>query len=103
MIKTFQAAVIIVMMVVTCTTGCLNSRNTWQDEFNMSERTLVPTGRNQFFILEPGFQLVLESKNEKLAVTVLDETKEVDGVITRVVEEREWKNGDIKEISSSFI
>jgi len=41
-------------------------------------------------------------KDEKLAITVLDETKEVDGVVTRVVEEREWKNGELIEVSRNF-
>jgi hypothetical protein len=95
------------MIIVTYATGCRNSspqsESSWQEEFGISERTLVPTGRNRYFILEPGFQLVLERKNiEKLAITVLDETKEVDGVITRVVEEREWKYDELVEVSRNF-
>ena len=71
-------------------------------EFGISERILVPTGRNRYFILEPGFRLVFESKNEKLVITVLNETKEVNGILTRVVEEREWKNGKLIEVSRNF-
>jgi len=78
------------------------SKSSWQDDFNFAERTLLPTGRNPYFILEPGFQLVLESKTAKLVVTVLDETKEVTGVTTRVVEEREWKSGNLVEVSRNF-
>ena len=91
-----------------CAIGCVgpgtsNSQNsTYQKDFALSERTLVPTGRNDFFILEPGFQLTLESPTEKLVITVLNETREIDGIITRVVEEREWKNGALKEISINF-
>ena len=76
--------------------------SSWQQEFDLSECDLVPTGRNDFFILEPGFQLVLEGKNEKLAITVLEETRAIDGVTTRVVEEREWKNEDLIEVSRNF-
>ena len=49
-------------------------------------------GTNPFFILEIGYKLVLESEEERAVITVLDETKTVDGVETRVVEERafEW-------------
>lgn len=81
-----------------------NTRNTkgWQEDFDLSTRKLQPTGRNLYFILEPGFQLVLESTNEKLAITVLEETKEVDGTLTRVVEEREWKNDQLIEVSRNF-
>ena len=74
----------------------------WLKEFNLEKRTLVPTGRNEFFILEPGFQLVLEKKNERLAITVLDETIEITGITTRVVEEREWKYGNLYEVSRNF-
>jgi hypothetical protein len=79
----------------------------WQEEFGISECNLVTTGRNEYFILEPGFQLVLEGTNllgrhEKLAITVLEETREVDGVETRVVEEREWRDGELIEVSRNF-
>ena len=79
-----------------------DSDPSWQEEFGLSERTLGPTGRNEYFVLEPGFQIVLESKGAKLAITVLDETKKVDGVLTRVVEEREWKNGELVEVSRNY-
>lgn len=74
----------------------------WQQEFNISKRTLVPTGRNPYLILEPGFQLVLEDEDEKLVITVLDDTVDVGGVTTRVVEEREWKDGQLIEVSRNF-
>lgn len=100
----------IVMIAAISATGCMRSGNSspyskssWQDEFGISKRTLVPTGRNRYFVLEPGFQIVLEGGNERVAITVLDETREVDGVITRVVEEREWKNGELIEVSRNFL
>lgn len=74
----------------------------WQDEFDLDSCNLVTTGRNQYFILEPGFQLVLQGGNEQLNITVLDETIHIDGVETRVVEEREWKNGELVEVSRNF-
>ncbi len=96
--------IIIAMYAIGCTgPETTNSQNaTWQKDFNLSERTLLPTGRNDYFILEPGFQLVLESATEKLTITVLDETKEVDGITTRIVEEREWINGGLKEVSRNY-
>jgi hypothetical protein len=64
------------------------------------------TGTNPYFKLEPGYRLVLKGKEEgkmvNLAITVLDETKVVDGVETRVVEERETKNGRLSEISKNY-
>ena len=79
-----------------------SNKRPWQKEFNLSKRTLLSTGRNTYFILEPGFQLVFESEDEKLAITVLDDTVNVAGVTTRVVEEREWKNGKLIEVSRNF-
>lgn len=52
-------------------------------------------GSNPFWSLRPGYQLVLESEEEVLFITVLDETRVVNGVRTRVVEEFEYeKDGD---------
>jgi hypothetical protein len=74
----------------------------WQEEFGIASCNLLSTGRNEYFILEPGFQLVLEGGGEKLQITVLDETKTVAGVTTRVVEEKEWKKGKLYEISRNY-
>jgi hypothetical protein len=84
----------------------------WEQEFGISECELAPTGRSQYFILEPGFQLVLEGGSEKVAITVLDETKTITGVVdeaktattvtTRVVEEKEWKDDELVEVSRNF-
>jgi hypothetical protein len=77
-------------------------KSDWQDNFDISTCTMLTEGRNDYFILEPGFQLVLESGQEMLSITVLDETVKVDGVETRIVEEREWKNGELIEVSRNF-
>lgn len=74
----------------------------WQKEFGISQCNLLPTGRNEYFILEPGHQLVLQGDGTKLQITVLDETKSVDGVLTRVVEEREWKDGELYEVARNY-
>ena len=74
----------------------------WQEEFNIADRKLTHTGESKYFLLLPGFQTVFASGKEKLTITVLDETKEVNGIITRVVEEREEENGELKEISRNF-
>lgn len=107
--RRIHAGVALVMILVTFSVHCAGStnsgqknRSSWQKEFDIARCTLVPTGRNQYFILEPGFQLILESRNEKLVITVLEETQPVIGIITRVVEEREWKNGQLKEVSRNF-
>lgn len=74
----------------------------WQQEFGLPGRTLSSTGRNPYFILEPGFQLSYASEDEKLVITVLDDTVQVGDVKTRVVEEREWKDGQLVEVSRNY-
>lgn len=76
----------------------------YTDTFLVDEKDFATTGRNPYFILEPGFQLVLETpdKKETLTITVLDETKKVGGIETRVVEERETEDGKVKELSRNY-
>jgi hypothetical protein len=74
----------------------------YTEEFAEDKADLGPTGRNPFFILEPGYFLVLRKGNEELTITVLDEIKKVDGVETRIVEERETNKGKLVEVSRNF-
>jgi hypothetical protein len=73
-------------------------------------------GTNPYFVLTPGFQLTLEGREKKenvhLTITVLDETKtfnnlnmggeELTDVTTRVVEERETRDGLLAEVSRNY-
>jgi hypothetical protein len=63
-------------------------------------------GSNPYFILEPGFQLILEGEEDgeelRLIITVLHETKKINGVETRVVEEMETLDGELVEISRNY-
>jgi hypothetical protein len=78
----------------------------YTDTFRVEPSEWSSTGANPYFVLEPGYFLVLEGKDEdetaRLTITVLDETKMVAGVETRVVEEREEVDGEIAEISRNF-
>lgn len=65
--------------------------------------TFETKGRSPFFVLEPGYQLVLENKKGgQLVITVLNETRKIGNVETRVVEENESENGKTVEISRNF-
>ena len=81
--------------------GCSRSDG-WTADFQVEKNDLVATGRNPYFILEPGYQLVLEGGNAQVTITVLSETMMVDGVETRVVEERETKGGKLVEVSRNY-
>jgi hypothetical protein len=85
-----------------CASAAQGAGSAWQEEFALSGCNMLTTGKNPYFVLEPGFQLVFEGGDTKLHITVLDETKKVAGVMTRVVEEREWKNGKLYEVSKNY-
>jgi len=74
----------------------------WTRDFGVENSELSPTGRNPYFILEPGYQLTLRDGGSQLVITVLGDTKPVAGVTTRVVEERETKDGTPIEVSRNF-
>lgn len=78
----------------------------WTEVFNLEKCSLSSTGRNDYFILEPGYKLTLEGVEDKdtirLEVTVLDQTRMIGNVETRVVEERETVNGGLIEISRNY-
>jgi hypothetical protein len=75
-------------------------------EFRLDECSFSSTGSNTYFVLEPGFQTTFAGKEGKqsveLTITVLNETKMVDGIETRVVEEVELHDGELAEISRNY-
>lgn len=79
-----------------------SGEQSWTDQFGVEKGELAPTGRNPYFVLEPGYRLTLADGDEQLVITVLDETKIVDGIETRVVEERESKKGAVVEVSRNY-
>ncbi|MBC7382131.1 MAG: hypothetical protein H7296_03950 [Bacteroidia bacterium] len=74
--------------------------------FQQQNCSFETTGKNEYFILEPGYQLVLEgiedAKQVRLIITVLNETKLIGNVETRIVEENESVNGKTAEISRNY-
>lgn len=76
--------------------------SSWSSDFSFEKPDLGPTGRNPYFILEPGYVLTLADGDVKLVITVTDKTRIVDGVETRIVEERESKANHLTEISRNF-
>jgi hypothetical protein len=80
-------------------------------EFRAEDCDFRARGENPYFILKPGYQLVLEGEEEgetlRVEITVLDETEtikvpEIGEVRTRVVEEVETTDGELTEISRNF-
>jgi len=74
----------------------------WTRNFRIKDCEFSSVGANPLFILKPGHRLVLQSDSEKVVITVLKKTVMVGGVETRVVEEREFEDGRLKEVSRNF-
>ncbi len=78
----------------------------WTSEFNVEDRTFATTGNNTYFILQVGYRIVLEGEEDgedmQVNITVLNETKTVGTIVTRVVEERELVNGELYEVSRNY-
>jgi hypothetical protein len=83
--------------------------------FPHDECTFSSTGRNLHFTVRPGDRSVLAGTDDgdavRLQITVLSQTRSItfvtkEGesltVTTRVVEEREWRNDEIVEVSRNF-
>jgi hypothetical protein len=83
--------------------ACSSPPDTWTREFPVRKETLKSLGANQFLPLRPGTRQTLANGKDTLVVTVLAETRVVDGVETRIVEERESRGGQLVEISRNFL
>ena len=74
----------------------------WRSSFPVDRKDLGPTGRNPYFILEPGYKLHFAHGKTRMVMSVLSETKMIDGVETRVIEDREEVNGKLSEITRDY-
>ena len=102
--KVGLAALAIVIIAAT-TAIVLRSQTldpSFTSRFDVEKSDLVSTGRNPYFLLVPGHVLTLEVGTTRLVITVLNNTQLVDGVETRVVEERETDKGELVEVSRNF-
>jgi hypothetical protein len=79
-------------------------------DFRIVDCKFKTVGSNPYFILKPGRRLVYEGDGGRLLITVLPQTRritlEIDGksrtVNTRIVEEREFEDGELIEVSRNF-
>jgi len=97
-----RALACLALLAAACRAPAERDAGTWTDRFDVRREALRSTGRNPFFILEQGYRLVLEDRAERLVISVLPETRIVDGVETRVVEERETVGERTIEVSRNY-
>ena len=97
---------VIFILILTVAGGLAARQAQWQDAFPMDKCALATVGANPYFILEPGYQLVLEGREGgkaiRLEITVLTETKKIGPYETRIVEEREKADGKPVEVSRNY-
>ncbi len=86
----------------------------YTDDFPIEDYRFVPSGSSRFWILEPGYQLYLAGDDDgefvEVFITVLKEKRtiflEIDGrqqrIRTRVIEEREYIDGELVEVSENY-
>lgn len=74
----------------------------WLSAFPVDKKALSASGANPYFVLTPGLRLYYEHGKNTLTTTVLNETKLIDGVETRAVEDREMKNGQLVELTRDY-
>ena len=78
----------------------------WLQSFPVDVKELATEGESPYFVLKPGYQATFEGKEPgksgKLVITVLNETLNVGGVNTRIVEEREWDGAELIEVSRNY-
>src|SRR5215472_14948366 len=74
----------------------------WQKDFAVDKKTLGTKGNNPWFNLTPGYQLSFADGRDTDTLTVLNETRLIDGVQTRVLEDREVKGGQLAELTRYY-
>jgi hypothetical protein len=74
----------------------------WQNSFAVDKKTLGVKGSNPYFPLTPGYRLSYKHGSDTDVVTVLNETRMIDGVECRVAEDREEKNGQLVELTHDY-
>ncbi len=75
----------------------------WREEFKVDPANWADRGDSPYFPLQPGYRWRYKHGAVVFTITVLDQTKVVAGVTTRVLEEREEKNGQPLEVSRNYL
>jgi hypothetical protein len=89
-------------VLVAASAGLSAAEKQWKCDLRIDKSDLSSVGANPYFILKPGYQLYFKSKDGDLTITVLGKTKKIDGVETRIVEERETSGSKLVEVSLNY-
>lgn len=74
----------------------------FQSSFAVDKKNLGVKGANAYFNLTPGYTLSYAHGKDAETVTVLNDTRMIDGVENRIIEDRETKNGQLAELTRDY-
>jgi hypothetical protein len=75
----------------------------FRKDFPVDKANLGATGGNPLLPVKPGSVVKMAHGKDTLTVTILNETRTIDGVECAILEERETKNGQLEEISRNYL
>ena len=110
--KPLHSAVALLLALVLLAPAAATAHDPeYTSELGRERCTFTSTGNTVYFPLWPGLSLRLVGEEEddgelvelEVVTTVLHETEMVDGVETRVFEERESEDGELVEVSRNFL
>ena len=93
--------VLALLLAAGSATAYQDSRQ-FQSVFPVERSMLGVRGANPYFPLTPGYRLLYQDGGNRDEVTVLNQTKTIDGVETRAVEDCETKDGAVVELTRDY-
>lgn len=98
---------IFIAFLCTAVFGQDKTEKQYTESFDQENCHFVSVGFNPYFFLRPYYELTLQGVEDKdttlLVITVSTETKIIGNVSARVVEEREYVNGKLAEVSKNYL
>jgi len=113
--RTIGTAIFAAALCTSLASAPARGEDAFTTDFRIEDCELEPGGRNAYFSLVPGDQLVLSGEDDgeevvvqitvlqqKRTITFTTERGKVLRVKTRVVEEREWVDDELVEVSRNY-
>jgi len=100
--KAMYRTALTLSLLMCAVSASAQSADDWQSSFSVDKSKLGVNGANPYFKLTPGYVLRFAHGKDTDTLTVLKETKTIDGVECRVVEDRELKNGKLLELTRDY-
>lgn len=106
-----NALLVAVVVVVSLAGSAVAEDPVFTKNLGREDCSFTSSGTNPYMPLTPGMQSTLEGEvdddgeliDARVVISVLAETMVVDGVLTRVVEEREYEDDELVEVSRNYV